>query len=146
MRVYFDSSAVLKRVIEEPESDDVRAVVSHHVREGDLLITSQLAWIEVTRALRMRFDFPYQVAADHTDNALSGMVDYPITDEVHILAERINPNRLRTLDALHVASAMLVGAHLLITYDDRMVDAAVLNGMHCVAPGRAGEIVKKPFP
>lgn len=136
MRVYLDSSAVLKRVIDEPESEDVRALLSHHVGEGDLLVSSQLTWIEVTRALRMRFDFPYPVAADHTDDALSGVVDYPLSDEVQILAERINPNRLRTLDAFHVASAMLVGAHLLITYDERMVEAAELNGLRCVAPGR----------
>lgn len=146
MRVYLDSSALLKRVIDEPESEDVRAVLDHHVGEGDLLMSSQLAWIEVSRALRARFDFGYTVAADHVDDALSGVVEYPITDEVQILAERLNPNRLRSLDAIHVASAMLVGAHLLITYDDRMVDAAELNGMRCVAPGRAGEIVKKPFP
>jgi uncharacterized protein len=135
-RVYLDSSTVLKRVIEEPESEDVRALVGHHAGEGDLLVASQLAWIEVTRALRMRFDFSYQVAADHVDDAMSGIVEYPISEEVHILAERINPNRLRSLDAIHVASAMLVGADLLITYDDRMVEAAELNGLRCVAPGR----------
>lgn len=146
MRIYLDSSALLKRVIDEPESEDVRLLLDQHVADKNLLVSSQLAWIEVSRAIRRRFDLGYAVALDHLDDAMSGIVEYPITDEVQILAERLNPNMLRSLDAIHVASAMLAGTHLMVTYDDRMVDAAVLNGLRCVAPGRPGEIVKKPFP
>ena len=49
---------------------------------------------------------------------------------------RLNPNRLRSLDAIHLASAMLLDADLLITYDDRMADAGQRIGLRCAAPGR----------
>lgn len=146
MRVYLDSSALLKRVVHEPESEDVRLLLDRHVADNNVLLSSHLAWIEVGRAIRRRFDVGHVVALDHIDDAMSGVVDLPITDEVAILAERLNPNALRSLDAIHVASAMMTGAHLVVTYDERMVESAELNGLRCVAPGRASEIVKKPFP
>jgi predicted nucleic acid-binding protein len=62
--------------------------------------------------------------------------EHPVGDEVVSLSQRLNPHRLRPLDAIHVASAMLLDADLLITYDDRMSDAGQHNGLRCAAPGR----------
>lgn len=136
MRVYLDSSALLKRVIEEPESEHLRLALRDHAHERAVLMSSRLASIEVSRAIRMRFDTRYAAAADVVDDAMSGIAEYPIGNEVVSLSRRLNPNRLRSLDALHVASAMLLDADLLITYDDRMADAGGHNGLRCTTPGR----------
>ncbi|MCP2166082.1 type II toxin-antitoxin system VapC family toxin [Goodfellowiella coeruleoviolacea] len=136
MRVYLDSSALLKRVIDEPESEKLRVVLRGHVDERAVLLSSQLAWIEVSWAIRARFGSGYATAADFVDDAMSGVAEYPVGDEVVSLSQRLNPNRLRSLDAIHVASAMLLDVDLLITYDDRMADAAQQNGLRCTMPGR----------
>lgn len=136
MRVYVDSSALLKRVIAEPESEQLRVVLNGHAAEQAVLVSSRLASIEVSRALQVRFGTGYAAAADFVDDAMSGIAEYSIGDEVVSLSRRLNPNRLRTLDAIHVASAMLLDADLLITYDDRMADAGQQNGLRCAAPGR----------
>lgn len=54
MRVYLDSSALLKRVVAEDESPSLRESLDEHRRNDDVLIASTLAWIEVSRALRAR--------------------------------------------------------------------------------------------
>jgi uncharacterized protein len=84
----------------------------------------------------MRFETGYAAAADFVDDAMSGIAEHPIGDEVVSLSQRLNPDRLRSLDAIHVASAMLLDVDLMITYDDRMADAGQQNGLRCVAPGR----------
>ena len=135
MRVYVHSSALLKRVIEEAESDQLRVALRGHVDERAVLVSSRLASIEVSRAIRLRFDLGYAAAADFVDDAMSGVSEYPIGDEVVSLSQRLNPDRLRSLDAIHVASAMLLDADLLVTYDDRMAVAGQHNGLRCAAPG-----------
>jgi uncharacterized protein len=136
MRVYLDSSALLKRVIEEPESEHLRVALLGHVDEHAVLVSSRLASIEVSRAIRRRFDAGYATAAEFVDDAMSGVAEYSIGDEVVSLSRRLNPNGLRSLDAIHVASAMLLDADVMVTYDDRMADAGQLNGLRCAAPGR----------
>lgn len=136
MRVYLDSSALIKRVIEEPESEQLRTALRDHVDGQAVLLSSRLASIEVSRAIRMRFDLGYAAASDFVDDAMSGIAEYPIGAEVLNLSQRLNPNRLRSLDAIHVGAAMLLDADLLITYDDQMADAGHQNGLRCAAPGR----------
>jgi predicted nucleic acid-binding protein len=52
-------------------------------------------------------------------------------------AGRLDPTLRRSLDAVHLAAALALGDDLegLVTYDDRLGDAARLNGMTVVAPG-----------
>lgn len=138
MRVYLDSSALLKRVIDEPGSERLRAALRDHVDRRDLLLSSPLAAIEVSRALRSRFDLSYAEAAGLVDDTMSGIAEYPIEDNVLILGRRLDPNRLRSLDAIHLASAILLDVDLLITYDDRMADAGHQNGLRCAAPSDEG--------
>ncbi|MEO8907239.1 MAG: VapC toxin family PIN domain ribonuclease, partial [Microbacteriaceae bacterium] len=56
MRVYVDSSALVKRAIDESESNALVAHLEDRVAAGDALVSSSLAWVEVTRALRTRLD------------------------------------------------------------------------------------------
>jgi predicted nucleic acid-binding protein len=134
MRVYVDSSAVIKRVIAEAESEQLITVIDEHVRAGDLLVSSSLAWIEVARALRSRHGVRLDRVADDVEAALSGVAEHPLVAEAVGLARRVNPDVLRSLDAIHLASALLLDADLVLTYDVRLADACRENGLATAAP------------
>jgi predicted nucleic acid-binding protein len=59
-----------------------------------------------------------------------------VTSAVFESAGRLDPVELRSLDAIHLAAALDLGDDLdgLVTYDDRLADAAVSNGVAVVAP------------
>ena len=138
MRVYLDSSALIKRSIAEAESDAVEATIGEHVAAGDVVVTSSLAWIEVSRALRSRpaDGVDDGLVQDSIDAALSGVAEHLITAEVVGLARRVGPRPLRTLDAIHMATAVLLDADLVVAYDDRLLDAFRHNGLAVATPGR----------
>jgi predicted nucleic acid-binding protein len=64
MRVNLDSSALLKRVIEESESEKLRITLREHVNERAVLVSSRLASIEVSRAIRTRLDADLLITYD----------------------------------------------------------------------------------
>ena len=135
MRVYVDSSALLKRSVEEAESDAVEEALGHHIDDGDPLVSSSLAWIEVSRALRSRLDGEdHDIVREAIEDALSGIAERPIAADVVSLARRISQSVLRSLDAIHLATAILVDADALITYDERLAAAARDNNVAVVAP------------
>ncbi len=136
MRIYLDSSAVIKRVVIEAESHDLISAIDRSYADGDVLISSSLAWIEVTRALHTRAVSAFAVATVHADAALSGVAEHPISREVVSLARRVQPPVLRSLDAIHLASALLLDADQIMTYDDRLAAACVDNGLVVASPGR----------
>ena len=136
MRIYLDSSALLKRAVAEPESSQLVETIDRHEAGGDLLASSTLAWIEVTRALRARSHSPAATAIGAADDALSGVSEYAISAEVVSLARHLSPPVLRSLDAIHLASALLLDADLVLAYDDRLVAACTSNGIACASPGR----------
>ena len=125
---YLDASAIVKLVLHEPES---QALIDYldgrsHVEASELAIT------EVGRAVR-RFIPDYEVS-----EALDGIVLHRLTPDVLRLAARLQPAGLRTLDAIHLASAMAPGGgdvHV-VTYDVRLADAARAHGLRVVQPGR----------
>jgi predicted nucleic acid-binding protein len=57
-----------------------------------------------------------------------------LDDAVLDLAGSLAPAGLRSLDALHVASAVLAGVDVVVTYDERMAEAAAAAGLAVVAP------------
>lgn len=139
MRVYVDSSALMKRAIDERESDALDTSLDRHVGNGDALVSSALAWIEVSRALTARLhdigETP-ETIQDAIAVALSGVAEYPIADDVVALARRVGPPVLRTLDAIHLATAVLLDADVVLTYDDRLAGACSAMGLVTSTPGR----------
>ncbi|WP_328524474.1 type II toxin-antitoxin system VapC family toxin [Kribbella sp. NBC_00359] len=133
MRVYMDSSALIKRVIVEQESTDLVDFLDAHYQQADLLASSSLAWVEVSRAVLARAKAP-ATAGDLIDGAMSGIDERPMTAEVVSVARRIEP--LRSLDAIHLATAVLIDADLVVTYDDRLADACRRNSLAVASPGR----------
>ncbi|MGH9155589.1 MAG: type II toxin-antitoxin system VapC family toxin [Acidimicrobiales bacterium] len=130
---YLDSSAIVKFAVTEPES---RAIAAWRERldSDDVLMTCELAITEVLRAVR-RVDGDAEVALAHLD-ALDQLV---IDRDLLLAAGQLGPSGLRTLDAIHLAAATAAGDDLrgVVTYDDRMADAARELGLGTLAPGRA---------
>lgn len=135
MRIYTDSSALIKRAIDEPESDAIEAALSRWDEAEDTFYASTLAWIEVNRALRTRIDHhDLGLLGEVADAALSGIAECPITDEVASLARRIVPPVLRSLDAIHLATATLIDADVIVAYDARLLTAARELGFRVASP------------
>jgi predicted nucleic acid-binding protein len=139
MRVYADSSALIKRSVEEPESDALEARLAEHFDDEDVVVASSLAWIEVGRALRSRLidiEQDEDEINDAIDVAFSGVAERTMGDDVVSLARRIAPPVLRSLDAVHLATAVLLDVDVVLTYDDRLARACRHNGLRTAVPGR----------
>jgi predicted nucleic acid-binding protein len=127
IRAYFDSSAIVKLTRDERES---MALIDYLEETSLEASTSVLAEVEVLRNLRkLRLE---------SDRALAGFYLLALDDEVRRSAVSIGRDSLRSLDAIHIATALAVGDRDLqfITYDERQADAARAAGLKVVQPGR----------
>ncbi len=129
--LYIDSSALLKRVVIESESAAVRSLLREANAAGDLLTASSLAWLEVWRALRRAGVANVRVT---WERALSGIAEFPLSDAELVQARTAGFHELRSLDAIHLASAVAVGADSLVTYDSRLAVSAGVMGISVLAP------------
>jgi predicted nucleic acid-binding protein len=115
--------------------------LAHEERESSALIdylddakvevsTSVLAEVEVLRNLRK-----FQVAAD---DAMLGFYLIALDDDIRRRAVDISIGTLKSMDAIHVATALTIADRDLefITYDDRQAEAARSAGLKVVQPGR----------
>ena len=126
--VYLDSSALVKLVVLEPESRALRA----YLRREPERVSCGLARTEVLRAVR-----PLGPAAIETARRLLRSVNLVRLDDTLLDAAGIlEPLALRSLDAIHLATAQLVAPALraVVTYDRRMADAAAALGFPVAAP------------
>lgn len=129
MAIYLDSSAIVKLVVREAESNSLR----RFLRDHPVRVLSALARVEVVRAVRSQGP-----EAQHRANELLGRVRLlRLDDEVLTAAGILAPGVLRSLDAIHLASAAVFGIELqgLVTYDRRMAEAAKLVGIATFTPG-----------
>jgi len=96
-------------------------------------VTSILASVEVGRlARRADPDAPSRAAS-----VLANVNSLPLDPAIVLEAIRLEPGRLRSLDAIHVASALSLGVRIasLCTYDVRMKQAAGGAGLRVLSPG-----------
>lgn len=128
--LYLDSSAIVKLVAREPGTPELVEAV----RADQEIISSALAWTEVVRAVRRSGG-----RAGRAEAVLERIALAPIDDGILRSASRLSPTGLRTLDAIHLATALSLEGDLaaFITYDARLVDAASA-GLEVRAPGAAG--------
>jgi predicted nucleic acid-binding protein len=129
--VYLDSSALLKLVLSERETP---ALVDALARWPDRL-SSVLLPIECRRIV-LRAGNPPAVAAK-LGQELARVTTIRLDEAVQKLAAMIGPSRLRSLDAIHLASALSIGDYpgAFITYDERLADAARAAGLNVLTPG-----------
>lgn len=129
--VYLDSSALVKLVVAEPESE----ALEQELREWTDGASSSLAWVELPRAVRRRLGDTGPSLVELW-SALAASAEVPISDEVIGIAARLDPARLGSLDAIHLASALSLGDAVgaLITYDDVLECAAQDAGVRTLRP------------
>ena len=135
--IYLDASALMKLVRREGETEALLEWLS--LRPEQPVVTSELGRVEVLRAARRAGD-PALAEA----RAVVGDIDLvPLDRAVQDIACDVGDPPLRTLDALHLASALLLGDALtaFVAYDQRLAGAARAAGLVVAAPGsppRAG--------
>jgi uncharacterized protein len=125
---YLDASAIVKLVLQEPES---QALIDYLDGRTDVE-ASELSIAEVGRAVR-RFVPDFEAS-----EVMDGIVLHRVTPDVLRLAARLEPPGMRTLDAIHLASALMPGSGdvQMVTYDSRLANAARDHGLRVVQPGR----------
>ena len=131
MKLYLDSSALVKLVQREAESSALRRYLRRH-RE-DRRVTSSLARVEVVRAVAG--GGPNAIA--HARRQLARVDQVALDRELLDAAAMLVPGeRFRSLDAIHLASAHALTSDLraVVTYDERMAVAGLALGMVIEAP------------
>ncbi len=126
--VYPDSSAIVKLVVREPESNALRK----YVRRRRPMVSSALARAEVARAV-----LPLGEGAMRKAREVLGYIDLVRVDNrVLATAGTIEPVDLPTLDAIHLAAAARLGESLsrFVCYDARLARAARMLGWTVLAP------------
>ncbi len=133
--LYLDTSAFVKVIIEEAETRPLRA---HLARSDARRVSSALLRTEALRAVRHLG--PDALAA--VREGLRRVELIAIDDRLLDTAGVLEPGIMRTLDAIHVSSAMALGDDLeaIITYDERMAGAARLVGLPVISPGKPTEL------
>lgn len=133
--IYLDSSALVKLVHVEEHTDELRGWLA--VEMPALLVASVLAEVEVSRAVRRHA--PDRL--EHIPTVLDSLDLVKITGSVRAKAAGYPDPLLRSLDALHLATAHSIastaGAAVtaLVTYDERLAKAASEVGLPVVMPG-----------
>ncbi len=129
MAYYFDTSALVKLVVEEPETAALRAWLTAEARD---VVSCDLARTELLRAVR-RVIPEYSAAARQL---LDSVTVLRVETADYDLAARLDPVSVRTLDAIHIASALKLGDELegMVTYDKRLADGCTSLGIEVTAP------------
>jgi len=124
---YVDSSALTKLVVAEAES----AGMMRWVIESERLASSRLGVIETRRAAARRGH-----DASQLERVLRSFTVLEIDAVVAAAAATVRPASLRTLDAIHLATALGLGDELeaFVTYDERLAAAARALGLPVVSP------------
>jgi predicted nucleic acid-binding protein len=128
--IYVDTSAALKLVVEEPESAAVAEYLSAAAGEGASLVASMLLYTEL-HCVGKRRALPSQLI----NSVLSGinLVDLARSDLMYAAAM---PGKLRSADAIHLATGIRLQVDALVAYDSELVSAAADAGLSALSPGK----------
>ncbi|MGH8773754.1 MAG: type II toxin-antitoxin system VapC family toxin [Jiangellaceae bacterium] len=136
MIVYLDTSALLKRVVIEDESEALNDYLTAlaEAEQPATLVTSALARVEIARRVwRAAEDAAAVVVA--VDDALSGVDTVPL-DQCVDDASSLETRYLRALDALHIAASKIINASVFVTYDKQQAHSARTEQLTVVMPNR----------
>ncbi|MBV8528921.1 MAG: type II toxin-antitoxin system VapC family toxin [Candidatus Dormibacteraeota bacterium] len=122
---YLDTSAAVKLVIAEGESEALRVWL-----RGRLLTSSALLRVELIRAVMPRGS----AAVERGARVLAQLELIRIGRLILDRASQLEPPNLRTLDAIHLASAELISTAVLVSYDGRLTSAAAQRGLAVASP------------
>lgn len=123
--VYLDTSAAVKLISDEQETDGLRS----YLDGGRTVVSSDLLETELRRiGVRHGIDQVLITAV------LDGVTMIPLTREQFREAGLFPQAGLRSLDALHLAGALGIEASAILTYDIRLGEAARAHGLAVIAP------------
>ena len=127
--LYLDTSVLGRVLLDEPDTAAIRSELARFERH----ISSRLLRVELRR-LGLLKDMLKAV-----DELLSGNVLIPIDETILTAAETMAPSVVRTLDAIHLATAVrLAGAgqlDALMTYDKQLAHGAREHGITVLSAG-----------
>ncbi len=98
-----------------------------------MLATSRIALVEVSRATRLANPAP--AVKEEAERLLESCMLVGVSDGLLRRAAELESGSVRTLDAIHLASALLVEADELVGYDRRLAAAAAEHGLEVTSPG-----------
>jgi predicted nucleic acid-binding protein len=129
--IYLDSSALVKLAIVEPETTALSTWLGE--RTAEVRVSSDLARVEVLRAVLRR----QPAALPQAQQVIARLLKLRMSRAVLSEAAALHPAQLRSLDAIHIASALRLGARLtsMVCYDERLGEAARTAGLAVDAPG-----------
>ena len=129
MAFVVDSSAIVKLIVDEPKSQSFGTWLKDCKQD---LFVSEIAHTEVARAV-LRVD---SRLTSQLKTVFERFGTIRVSSQVLTVASVLNPSTLRTLDAIHLASCLILGDDLngFVTYDDAQSEAAIQNGIKVVAP------------
>jgi len=129
---YVDTSAAMKLLVEEAESDALSAFLQSTAerRDQSTLVASWLLHTELHCAANQH---PDDVDAESVGILLEtvSLIDVTRGD---LLTAGALPGRLRSNDAIHLAVALRVGADAMLSYDDELANAAAATGLSVQQP------------
>lgn len=133
--LYSDASALVKLILDEPESEALRTfVASSDIASCELVLT------ELPRAIRRAVwqdeRLPLKALMRRAEEVIGSLALVPLDRGLLLAAGALDEPGLRTLDAIHVASAASLAApDAFVSYDERQSAAARLAGLRTIAPG-----------
>ena len=139
MYLYLDTSALVKLAIDEPDTAAVESAIAH----CEAAFSSRLAVVECTRAIGRVLD---RNALMTLDEIFEALVLHEVNEAVLAKAAALTPSSLRSLDAIHLATALLLEPSNLgfVTYDDKLARAAEAQGLSVLQPRRPSATRRRP--
>ena len=133
--LYLDSSAIAKLAFAEDGSD----LLAEYIDSCDV-VSSDVALTEVTRtARRIASEIPANSLGDLLEKtmiAMEEMVLIMVETRTLVRAGALEGSFLRSIDAIHIATAQGLGdVDAFVTYDERQAAAARLAGLRTISPG-----------
>ncbi|MGA2928967.1 MAG: type II toxin-antitoxin system VapC family toxin [Solirubrobacteraceae bacterium] len=126
--IYADSSALVKLVIEETES----VALQRHLEGAVVLATSRIALVEVSRAAVLAN--PHDAVRDEVERLVAGCMLVAVSAQLLRAARKLASSAVRTLDAIHLASALRIDPDEFLAYDRRLLAAAAEHGLSIASP------------
>ena len=126
---YLETSAAAKLLLDEPATEQLRRWMAPR---ASVIFSSDLLRTELLRLARRSTPDVVQQAR----TALGSMFLAELSTETYERAALLEPARLRSLDAIHLAAALEVGPDLdgIVTYDARLAEAAENLGVPVISP------------
>lgn len=133
MIVYIDTSAAMKLLVEEKESAVLAGHLQQRRQDGDTLVASLLLHTELHCAANRRPEHIEHEAVTEVLSALA-LVDIENGD---LTTAPLLPGRLRSADAIHLATALRLNARAMVVYDTELRAASRTAGIEALSPGAA---------